>query len=218
MTTIGTRIRAARKRAKLSQDQLAQRVGVSRAAVGTWERDEKEPRKAVMKKLMVVLAMPASAFDRFGAGGIAVAPLAETSKVSQVQWSDIALMARGLPPTGAKQVLVQVTPVNPLESDEFRIIVVDDSMSPEINPGDVISFKSSSSAQHDDLVVAHVNGHDLGLLRYYRDRGGNTYDLWPVNPEYPTLTRNASTQITIVGVVFRHLRMLRRAANGHLST
>lgn len=218
MPTIGARIRAARERAKLSQDQLAQRVGVSRAAVGTWERDVKEPRKAVMQKLMAVLSMPASAFDRFGAGGITVAPPADTSTVSQLQWSDIALMARGLPPTGSKQVLVEVTPVNPLEVDEFRIVVVDDSMSPEINPGDVIAFKSSSIAQHDDLVVAHVNGHESGLLRYYRDRGGNTYDLWPVNPEYPTLTLNASTQITIVGVVFRHLRMLRRPANGHLST
>ena len=193
-------------------------MGVSRAAVGTWERDEKEPRKAVMKKLMAVLSMPASAFDRFGAGGIAVAPPAETSTVSQLQWSDIKLIARGMPPTGVKEVLVEVTPVNPLEIDEFRIVVVDNSMSPEINPGDVIAFKTSNTAQHDDLVIAHVNSHDAGILRYYRDRGGDTYDLWPVNPEYPTLTRNASTQITIVGVVFRHLRMIRRAANGHLST
>lgn len=218
MPTIGSRIRAARERAGLSQEELARHVGVSRAAVGTWERDEKEPRKAIAQRLMSVLSLPASAFNRFGSGGVALAPQAQLSTITQLEWSDIPLIAAGLPPVGAKIVRVEITPVNPLVEDEYRLVVIDDSMSPDINPGDVIAYKSFTEPTNGDLVIAHVNGDSLGILRNYRDRGNGAFDLWPINPNFPTVTHNASTHIRIVGVVVRHLRILRPAANGHLST
>lgn len=218
MPTIGKRIRAARERAGLSQDELARRVGVSRAAVGTWERDEKEPRKAIAQRLMSVLSLSASAFNRFGSGGVALAPQAQLSTITQLEWSDIPLIAAGLPPVGAKTVHVEITPVNPLVENEYRLVVTDDSMSPDINPGDVIAYEAHTHPADGDLVIAHVNGDPLGILRNYRKRGNGAFDLWPINPNFPTVTHNASTHITIVGVVVRHLRFLRPAVNGNLST
>ena len=210
MTTIGARIRAARERAGLSQEELARRVGVSRPTIGTWERDEAEPRKAVAKRLLTALALPASALNRFGSGGVAVAPAAQLTTITGVEWTDIPAMARGEPLTGATTVQLEVTPINPLTDNEYRLVVVDDSMAPDINIDDIISFQAGAIASDGDLVIAHANNEACGILRYYRDRGGNTYDLWPANPEYPTLTRNASTHIVIVGVVVRHLRVLHR--------
>ena len=42
--TLGTRIRRARERAKLSQEDLANAVGASVRAVGDWENDRRKPR------------------------------------------------------------------------------------------------------------------------------------------------------------------------------
>lgn len=42
--TLGTRIRRARERARLSQDELAKLVDASRRAVGDWENDRRKPR------------------------------------------------------------------------------------------------------------------------------------------------------------------------------
>jgi transcriptional regulator with XRE-family HTH domain len=42
--TLGTRIRRARERARLSQEELAQAVGASVRAVGDWENDRRKPR------------------------------------------------------------------------------------------------------------------------------------------------------------------------------
>jgi transcriptional regulator with XRE-family HTH domain len=42
--TLGTRIRRARERARLSQEELANLVGASARAVGDWENDRRKPR------------------------------------------------------------------------------------------------------------------------------------------------------------------------------
>jgi len=42
--TLGTRIRRARERARLSQVELAKAVGASVRAVGDWENDRRKPR------------------------------------------------------------------------------------------------------------------------------------------------------------------------------
>lgn len=42
--SLGARIRRARERAKLSQEELANAVGASVRAVGDWENDRRKPR------------------------------------------------------------------------------------------------------------------------------------------------------------------------------
>ena len=42
--TLGTRIRRARERARLSQEELAKLAGASVRAVGDWENDRRKPR------------------------------------------------------------------------------------------------------------------------------------------------------------------------------
>lgn len=42
--SLGTRIKRARERARLSQEELATAVGASRRAVGDWENDRRRPR------------------------------------------------------------------------------------------------------------------------------------------------------------------------------
>ncbi len=40
----GPRLRVAREKAGLTQQELAQRVGVERASIAAWENDERQPR------------------------------------------------------------------------------------------------------------------------------------------------------------------------------
>lgn len=50
-TTIGGRIRLARKHARLSQADLAKRIGVSQPAIATWESGVHDPRRLALAKL-----------------------------------------------------------------------------------------------------------------------------------------------------------------------
>ena len=49
--TLGEFIRKLRRRAKLSQEQFAERMGVSRQMISLWETDEVKPRAGMLQKL-----------------------------------------------------------------------------------------------------------------------------------------------------------------------
>jgi transcriptional regulator with XRE-family HTH domain len=46
-TRIGTKIKRARERKRMSQQELADKLGVSRSAVNAWERDRSYPRSSI---------------------------------------------------------------------------------------------------------------------------------------------------------------------------
>src|SRR5699024_5749355 len=57
MKSIGDRIRERRRELKLTQKQVADRIGVSSVAVGYWERDENAPAGQHLLSLAAYLAV-----------------------------------------------------------------------------------------------------------------------------------------------------------------
>lgn len=57
--TLGNRIKAARKKAKLTQKEVGAHFGISSQAVSQWERDEVVPEFDKLGKLGKVLKIPA---------------------------------------------------------------------------------------------------------------------------------------------------------------
>lgn len=55
MVVLGTRLRNRRRQLSLTQEQLAERTGVSRTAVAKWESGEKEPTLQNLRRLCAVL-------------------------------------------------------------------------------------------------------------------------------------------------------------------
>lgn len=55
--TIGERIKAARKRAELTQEQLAQKSGVATITIRQYESDKREPRQKQIKAIANVLGV-----------------------------------------------------------------------------------------------------------------------------------------------------------------
>ena len=60
LTTLGERIRDARRAAGLSQEKLAERVGVTRQAVTKWENGQSAPSTENLLRLAEVLGVPAN--------------------------------------------------------------------------------------------------------------------------------------------------------------
>lgn len=65
MTTLGSRIRAARSRLKpkLTLEVVAEKMGVTVAAVQQWETDGTVPRQQRMQKLAAILKVPVAWLD-----------------------------------------------------------------------------------------------------------------------------------------------------------
>jgi len=66
---IPTKLRDARKVARLSQTELADRIGVSRQAVSAYERGDKSPEPATFEKISDVLQQPVAFFTN-GEGAV----------------------------------------------------------------------------------------------------------------------------------------------------
>ena len=56
--TCGERIRQEREKRKLSQEDLAERMGVSRQAVGKWEADRSRPTREKLERLSALFELP----------------------------------------------------------------------------------------------------------------------------------------------------------------
>lgn len=90
--SVGARIREARKKNRLSQDDVADKIGVTQNAVSSWERDRTEPDLATINRIAKALGVPVVAilsdseepygfgkrlFDLMNALGVSVETLAE---------------------------------------------------------------------------------------------------------------------------------------------
>ena len=87
--TIGERIRAARRRANLSQKELADKLGVSASMIGQYENDLRNPKLSTLQKISEVLGVhwtcfvdifTAEAFDSGISDGISIGVDQEKSR------------------------------------------------------------------------------------------------------------------------------------------
>jgi transcriptional regulator with XRE-family HTH domain len=85
-------VRAARERSHLTQAELAQRVGVSRAAIAELEAGRiQQPRAAVFARLSAVLGIPAAIL--LAATGVGEA---EASLLAELEGDELLAMATGM--------------------------------------------------------------------------------------------------------------------------
>ena len=88
----------------------------------------------------------------------------------------------------------------------FGLKVKGDSMSPRIQPDDVLIVRQQSDAESGDVVIARINGCDATCKRLLKQEGGIV--LQPFNPNYePMYFSNEEIQqkpITIIGKVIEN--------------
>lgn len=190
METVGERIRAAREHRKLTQEQLAAKVGVTRVAVSEWERNLTTPRVAKARLLARILGLPE----------IDLTPLEGLSRPASMpaspplKWEDVPSMLRDL-----ERVAV---------GERYQLSVDDDSMEPDYRRGDAIEIDTTIAPWDGCQVVAAVEASATrGVLRNYRQRPKG-YDLWPSNPDYQTHTLTADESAHVLGVVVFHGRRI----------
>lgn len=210
MTTLSERIKAARVALGLSQDELARRVNSTRVSVSGWERDINRPREHLIPKLAQVLKLQPSQLTPFGEGGVNVlASSSGNAKIPQIVWGDLPKVAGGTSPMDLAQAWISIDPDNDVSSAEFRVEVVDDSMAPAFRSGDRLRVNQEIKPWAGCQVIALLDGADSAILRHYRPRSGGAVDLVPESPDWPTVTLNAQQAGQIIGVVVRHIRVIR---------
>jgi len=213
-------IRARRKAAGHTQETLAARIGVTRNAVTKWENGENDsqtiegPNTFKLEKELGIDA------ESLNSGH----PKLVSERGVPVSRSSRRLPLISLVQAGRAREVIDDYMVGDaddfvdlddalarqLGKSAFALRIEGFSMSPDFNEGDLVIVDPNVGVRPGEFVVAYVERDQGATLKKYRDRGGDTFDLVPLNPDYATVTIGPDNPGHIIGVVVEHRRKLRR--------
>ncbi|AIX73677.1 helix-turn-helix domain-containing protein [Pantoea sp. PSNIH4] len=213
MKTIGDRLRARRKELRLTQKDLASRVGVSHVAISQWEKDETAPRGDNLLRLSEALGC-APAYLHTGDGAATnVAPGSiDFRAVPVISYVQAGYWTAECTIRSIEGDIEFLHTNMELSDSAFSLIIKGNSMEPDFREGDAVVIDPEVIPLPGDFVVAK-NGEEEALFKKYRPRGviagQEVFELVPLNEDYPTL-RSDQVPIRIIGTMIEHRRYRKR--------
>lgn len=199
---LGDKIKKAMKEAGLTQQKLADKLGITNPVVNAWINGKRNPTVNTIKRIAKATEKPFSFF------------LEESNIIdSRIELSLIPV--RGLSSaSGGKFILEETETFLPFKKsgpNQFAIKIVGDCMVDPDDPrnsiydGDYVIVDPDVEARNGDVIVARLDGEYSTVKRMYRH--GEEVRLVPDNPEYAPIIRTAAT--FIVGKVIDVYRPVR---------
>jgi phage repressor protein C with HTH and peptisase S24 domain len=193
MTSVGSRIREARKAKGLNQEQLAEALDLSTSAIGMYESDRREPSLEVFERLAKALGVRRETLafgeDAYPQGGMATrldaseamprVPVVGTASAgTDGHWYELEY------PTGYGDGHV-IYPSK--DRNAYALRVKGDSMRPRIKPGEFVVIEPNSTVTPgDEVLVKTKDGRQMIKVLASRRRG--QIELSSVNNDYQPLT------------------------------
>lgn len=210
METLGTRIKLKRSEKKLTQQKLADLVGVSKTSIIYWEKDENTPKHESLMALSTHLSV---APDWLLTGRYSLAldnnvdlsrkiPL-EGRPVPVISW--VAAGSFSPVETVIKDAEVDewLPPNKKCGPNGYGLIVTGVSMSPKFEINDRIYVNpdiQTFDLQTDDLVIVSCSGDTEATFKCLIIEGGNKY-LKPLNPDWPEQIIKLTEDCRLIGKV-----------------
>lgn len=213
METLGTRIKLKRNEMKLTQQKLADSVGVSKTSIIYWEKDENVPKHDSLMALSALFGVTADWL------------LTGSGKSDSIPFDNNVDLTKKIPLTGRPIPVISwvaagsFEPIDTVlacaEIDEwlppnkdcgpngYGLIVTGISMSPKfeiddriyVNP-DIQTFDLATG----DLVIVSCLGDTEATFKRLIIEGGNKY-LKPLNPNWPDQIIKLTEDCRLVGKV-----------------
>ncbi|BED98402.1 peptidase [Aeromonas dhakensis] len=230
METINDRISARRRAQKMSQDELAKRIGITRVSISKWESGLNQPKGRYLNDLAEALGVTV---DWLLTGSGDTPELPEEQPIPGYHNVEPAVMLPGkrIPILSYVQAghwremceqattfdgnVEYVTASVDIGSCGFGLWLRGDSMLPLFKEGDLIIVDPDEAPQPGDYVVAK-NGSNEATFKKYRPRGidengQEVFELVPLNDDYPTMHSDRQ-HIQIIGVMVEHRIFRKRQA------
>lgn len=212
----GRFMRTLRESKKLTQEQLAKLVGVSRVSVSKWESGENNPRGEHLSSLASALGVEveqllmgdwessASNVVKSSAGARRVPVLSYVQAGKLTELKEIRDLDGGF-----ECVLAD----DDLGISSFAMRLIGDSMLPDFAEGDLVIIDPDIDPVAGDYVAAK-NGGGEATFKKFRPRGHNNhgveyFELVPLNEDYAPI-RSDMSPVSIIGVMVEHRKYRRR--------
>lgn len=195
---IGERIKEMRMQKKITQSELADRLGVPYQSIGQWERSVRNPKIETLQKIAEALdvdinwlmhgktleqrdqAMKDYVARRFKS--------IETHPDGIIRVPVYGVIPAGIPMSAIEEVLdYEEMPSgrDTVGKEFFALKIKGDSMFPNYIDGDVVIFQKQDVCDSGKDCAVMVNGDDATFKRI--ERKANGVMLKPLNPAYETM-------------------------------
>ena len=197
-------IREGRARLKLTEQQFADALGVTRSAVQQWEREggtapnrKKQPAVAKLLGLTVAQLMSGEPNTEAGPEIRGAVPL-----LSAVQAGEYKLHVDNFHPGDGGSELVPTSV--PIGRHTFALRVAGDSMEPDFVAGMVIIVEPDLEPQPGDFVIAKNSDEETTFKQLVKDAGD--WYLKPMNARYPIKVLGTGKIVGVVRPVEKRFR------------
>lgn len=188
---IAEKIQQLRKQRGLTQQELADLIGVHVASIRGWEQGRYEPKGIRFNRLCDVL-------------GISIDELTGHD-FSKTRVPILGRIPAGIPMEAIEDILDYEDIPSSWSGDYFGLRVRGDSMEPKYINGDTVIVRRQSDCDTGDDCIVLVNGFDATLKTVIKHDDG--IELKPYNQKYNSMFFDSGVEI--IGVVIELRRRLK---------
>lgn len=180
----GDKIKEARKKAKMTQRQLADQLGIKNTSISNWEKNVSRPDPDMIALLCGVLGIePGFLFSAGPESEQETIPAGFQSMPSMEAVPLVGRIACGTPIL-AEENIEEFVSIPARWKATFTLICHGSSMEPKIKDGDLVAIRSQPTVDNGQVAAVRIgNEATLKKIFQYPDR----LELRPINPDYDTM-------------------------------
>lgn len=222
-------VKARMRELKVTQENLAERIGVTQGAVGHWLREEREPRLRVLNQILVEVGLPplqmvfaphtSETTGTYGVPGTGAACVERDHHKHDPYFRYPILPWDGLETVEPCEPCVRQVSDYAALGRAFWLPVEGDAMTAPVGlsvpEGMLILVDTGVSVAPGKLVVVRLPERTGMTFRQLIEEGGQRY-LKPLNPTYPKTV--FTEQCEVLGVVVQAFAMVFQRSSNSTST
>jgi len=184
----GQLLKDARKSNKMSQDDLAEAIGVNRVAISNYEQGKNTPTMANLNKIRSILKLPSDYFDE------------KKDRINPTYRPLIGEASCGVPSTYYYDGECEMYSAPDGTSERSYYVRADgDSMEPDIMNGALVLCDPDAEVVSGKIVHYTWDGEN-GIKKYLNING--QVMLQPINTKYPPILITDAYELRMVKVAF----------------
>lgn len=206
MKKYSNRVKELRLAKSLSQEQLAEKIGLTKQAISQYERGERNPSMDVLEALCDFFNVSSDyllGFDTVTLRFVGKNEIDKLESKSSVRIPVLGRVAAGIPIDAIEDIIDWEDVSEDAPGEYFGLKIKGDSMMPRIVEGDVVIVHSQPDAESGDVVIVQINGDTATCKRLAKYDTG--ISLISFNPMYePINFTNEEIErlpVTIIGKV-----------------
>ena len=206
MKKYNNRVKELRSAKSLSQEQLAEQIGLTKQAISQYERGDRNPSMAVLEALCDFFNVSADYLlgkDNVTMRFVGKHEIEKLESDLHVKIPVLGRVAAGIPIEAIEDIIDWEDIAENEPGEYFGLKIKGDSMMPRIAEGDVVIVHSQPDAESGDVVIVQVNGDTATCKRLAKYDTG--ISLISFNPMYAPISFTndeiENLPVTIIGKV-----------------